>query len=229
MSSDPLLAVEGLTLTQRVEALKRTATKLAALRDKHTEDLEAKTAEVDDLTKRIELLGKVHELFHTLMDLMVVKQVRAVEAIVTEGLQTIFGDDYYFEADVGPKWGKVSVDFSIRKGPTDGPNTHSGPPLESFGGGPSSLASLTLRVLTVLRLKLWPMFVLDEALGAVSDEFVDQTGLFLRQLAEKAGVDIMLITHKTAFRDHAHKSYQCAQASDDEGAQWVTLGGAREV
>lgn len=225
MSGDSLHSVEG--LAERVQALRQNATKLVALRDKHADDLEAKTTEVADLTKRIELLGKVHELFHALMDIMVVKQVRAVEAIVTDGLQTIFGDDYHFEADVGPKWGKVAVEFSIRKGEKDSPNTHSGPPLEAFGGGPSSIASLTLRVLTVLKLKLWPMFVLDEALGAVSDEFVDQTGLFLRQLAEKAGVDVLLITHKQAFRDHANMAYQCSQTVGEDGSQWVTLGGAK--
>ena len=82
---------------------------------------------------------KVGELFRLLMDLLVVKQVRSVENVVTEGLRTIFHDlELAFEADVGPKYGKVSVEFFIRQGAKDDPLSHRGRPLEAFGGGPST-------------------------------------------------------------------------------------------
>ena len=155
------------------------------------------------MSGRIELLTKVGELFRVLMDILVVKQVHAVESVVTEGLQTIFYDqDLSFEADVGPKYNKVAVEFFIREGSKDNPLSHRGRPLEAFGGGPSSIASLALRILTVLRLKLWPLLVLDEALVAVSDDYIDQTGQFLQSLADKLGFDVMLVTHKPAFLSH---------------------------
>lgn len=183
------------------------------------DDLAVKQAEVATLSQRIELLVKVGELFRTLMDLMVVKQVRVVEEIVTEGLQSIFHDlDLSFESDIVPRYNKIAVDFYIRQGQKDDPLSFRGRPLESFGGGPSSVASLVLRVFTVIRLKLWPVLILDEALGAVSDEYTDQTALFLRTLAQKLGVDILLVTHKQAFLDHANAAYRCSEVVEEDGS-----------
>jgi DNA repair exonuclease SbcCD ATPase subunit len=226
MQSDPIHAVEG--VAQRVRALRQTSTKLTTLRDSLAGDLESKEREVGELTKRIELLAKVHELFRVLMDLMIVKQVRMVEDVVTEGLQTIFYDlELSCEADVGPKWGKISVEFFFRQGDKDNPLSYRGKPMQSFGGGPSSIASLVLRLLTVLRLKLWPVLVLDEALGAVSEQYVEHTGVFLERLAKKMGIDVLLVTHKPAFLDHANVTYRCSEVAEAEGTRHLVLEGAK--
>jgi hypothetical protein len=192
-------------------------------------DLASKEREIIELGAQVEKLTKVLELFRVLMDLLVIKQVRSVESVVTQGLKTIFSDlDLSFEAEVGPKYNKIAVDFFIRQGPKDSLTSHRGKPLDSFGGGPSSVASLALRVLTVLRLKLWPILVLDEALGAVSDEYTDQTGQFLRALSDKIGVDLLLVTHKPAFLDHAHQAYRCAEEVGSDGTtRWLTLRSIR--
>ena len=217
MPSDEVHAIEG--LSQRVRTLSNRTIRLTTLRDQVQDDLTVKQAEVATLSQRIELLVKVGELFRTLMDLMVVKQVRVVEEIVTEGLQSIFHDlDLSFESDIVPRYNKIAVDFYIRQGQKDDPLSFRGRPMESFGGGPSSVASLVLRVLTVLRLKLWPVLILDEALGAVSDEYTDQTALFLRTLAQKLGVDILLVTHKQAFLDHANVAYRCSEVVEEDGS-----------
>ena len=217
MPSDEVHAIQG--LSQRVRALSDRAIRLTTLRDQVQKDLDTKQAEVVSLTERIDLLVKVGELFRTLMDLLVVKQVRAVEEIVTEGLQSIFFDlNLSFESDIVPRYNKVAVDFFVRQGKKDDPLSFRGRPLESFGGGPSSVASLVLRVITVLRLKLFPMLILDEALGAVSDEYTDPTALFLRTLAQKMGVDILLVTHKQAFLDHANTAYRCSEIVSEDGS-----------
>lgn len=226
MQSDPLYAVEG--VAQRVRALRQTSTKLTTLRDRLARDLDVKEQEVDELTQRIGLLAKVHELFRVLMDQMLVKQVHMVEGVVTEGLQSIFYDlELSCEADVGPKWGKIAVEFFFRQGGRDDPLSYRGRPLQSFGGGPSSIASLVLRLLTVLRLKLWPVLVLDEALGAVSEQYVENTGIFLSRLAKKLNIDVLLVTHKAAFLDHANVTYQCLE-SESDGARQLVLKGSDE-
>ncbi len=220
MQGESIRPDEG--LAQRVKSLQQTSTKLVTLRDRLAKDLEAKELEVGDLTCQIELLAKVHELFRVLMDQMIVSQVRVVEGIVTEGLQSIFHDlDLSCEADVGPKWGKISVEFFFRQGRKDDPLSYRGRPLASFGGGPSSIASLILRLLTVLRLKLWPVLVLDEALGAVSADYVGPTGIFLEELTKKMGIDILLVTHKTAFLDHADAAYQCSENVEGDARDLV--------
>jgi hypothetical protein len=223
MQSHSVHAVEG--LDARVRALGQKATRFVTLRDQLAGNLASKEQEVVELGTQVEKLTKVLELFRVLMDLLVVKQVRSVESVVTEGLKTIFYDlDLSFEAEIGPKYNKIAVDFFIRHGSKDDLFSHRGKPLESFGGGPSSVASLALRILTVLRLKLWPMLVLDESLVAISDEYTDQTGQFLRALCSKLGVDLLLVTHKPAFLDHAHQSYRCTEEIGDDGTtRWLAL------
>lgn len=216
MPGDAVHAVEG--LKQRVRALNGTAVRLTTLRGRLRTELASKQKEVQDLSARVELLTKVSELFRVLMDLLVVNQVRSVESVVTEGLRSIFHDlDLWFEADVDQKYGKIAIDFFFRQGAKDNPLSHRGKPLGSFGGGPSSVASLILRVLTVLRLKLWPLLLLDEALSAVSDDYIDSTAQFLQGLAGKMGVDILLVTHKQGFLEHADQAYRCTEVISEDG------------
>ena len=222
MSSDPLHAVEG--VADRVRALSRRSTQLVTLRDRLASELSQKEAEVQELGFQIERLTKVSELFRKLMDLLVDKQVRAVENIVTEGLKSIFDNlDLSFEADVGPKYNKIAVEFFLRSGAKDSPVSHRGPPLEAFGGGPSSVASLILRILTVLRLKRYPILFLDEALAAVSAEYVDAAGRFLTSLSERLKVVILLVTHQQGFLDHAVRAYRCTEDAGDDGTTWLSL------
>jgi hypothetical protein len=180
-------------------------------------------AEVATLGVEETLLQKVSELFRVLTDRLVNDQVRALAGIVTEGLVSIFADqDLAFEAEAGQKYGKVSVDFFLRSGDPER-GGYRGPPLEAFGGGPSSVVSLVLRILTLLRLGKAPILLLDETLAAVSDEYVDPTGRFLRELAQSAGLDVLLVTHKTAFLEHANLCYQGGAEVSPGGSQAFTV------
>jgi len=152
-------------------------------------------------------LTKVGELLRLLLDKLVVDQVRNIEQVVTKGLKSIFFDqNLSFVAEVGTSRNKVSIDLLVKK-------EHNGieivgPSLETSGGGISSIAALTLRLLALLRLKKFPFLLLDETLSAVSDEYVDQTGQFLGKLAATTGIPILLVTHKQSFLDHAACAYQ---------------------
>lgn len=206
MQGDSLHARQELTWGPRLRALTDRAAQLQAIRDQAKSDLASRTQEVDGLSSRIEVLTKVGTLFQALMDRLVLQHIKSIESVVTEGLQTIFHDqDLSFEAEVGQRYNRLAIDFYIKQDHIQFPIR--GRPLESFGGGPSSLASLVLRVLALLRLKRWPVLLLDETLAAVSDEYVDQTGQFLEQLASTLGITILLVTHKQAFVDHATIAY----------------------
>lgn len=206
MSSDALHPLEAVG---RATRLAERATKLEALRDHLQHERTTLEGEVVRLGSDIEKLLKVEELFRALMDQLVVHQVRALEAVVTDGLQTIFFDQaLHFESDIEAKYGKVSIDFQLRQGAVGDPLTIRGRPLESFGGGPSSVIALILRVLTLLKLKRLPFLVLDETLLAVSDEYCAATGKFLQALSETMHLHFLLITHKPAYLDYSHLAYQ---------------------
>jgi ABC-type uncharacterized transport system YnjBCD ATPase subunit len=124
-----------------------------------------------------------------------------------EGLKSIFFDiDLAFQAEVGQSRGKVSIDLLVKRSQNDIEIV--GPPLDTSGGGVSSIASLTLRLLALMRLKKFPILLLDETLSSVSDYYVDQTGQFLGKLSEMTNIPILLVTHNQAFLDHAKTAYQ---------------------
>jgi len=226
MSSDSVHPIDD--LIHRVRAVEESSIRIATLRDRMTFELAAKEAEVSQLTVRVEKLTKVSELFRALLDQLVVKQVRTIEGVVTEGLNTIFFDlGLGFEAEISPKYNKVSVDFLFRQGAADDPLAIRGKPLDSFGGGPSAVADLILRMMALLRLKRRPLLLLDETLASVSDDYVDATGSFLQQLAESMKIDVLLVTHKQSFLDHANRAYRCSEVVVEEaGFRYLELRSA---
>ena len=217
MSSDSLRTRNGLTdWRRRVQALNDTTTRLQITRDRIAEELAARQLEVEALSLRIEKVTKAGELLHALMDKLVLDQVRTIEGVVTEGLHAIFPDlALAFEAEVGTKYNKIAIDFFLKQGTDD--TAIRGAPMESFGGGPTSVSSLILRLLALLRLKRFPFLLLDETLAAVSDEYVDEAGQFLRKLAASTGIDILFVTHKAAFLEHAAHAFLGFEDTDDDG------------
>ena len=210
MHSDTLRSGHGL----RLSAVSKTAIELQTLRRKLQQDLDARTREVEVLTVRLDQLSKVGELFRVLMDRLVMDHVRSIEGVVTEGFKAIFWDQKLtFEAETSYAYNKVSIDFYVRQ--EKGNRVIKAPPLEAFGGGCASIASLILRVLAMRRLNKWPLLVLDETLLAVSTQYVGLTSQFLRELAQKTGINILLVTHNTEFLEHANISYQAEPDAEE--------------
>ena len=82
MQGDPVHAQQGVSaLASRVRVLQDTAARTRALRDRLTEELSTRRAEVSDLSVRIEQLSKVGELFRTLMDRLVEEQSEGMDQI----------------------------------------------------------------------------------------------------------------------------------------------------
>jgi DNA repair ATPase RecN len=210
MHSDTLRSGHGLRLT----AITKTATELQTLRRKLQQDLETRTREVEVLSVRLDQLAKVGELFRALMDRLVLDHIRSIEGVVTEGFKAIFWDQQLaFEAEISHAYNKVSIDFYIRQ--EKGTMSIKAPPLDAFGGGCVSIASLILRVLAMRRLNKWPLLVLDETLMAVSEQYVGLTSQFLRELAQKTGIRILLVTHNPEFLEHANISYYATADTEE--------------
>jgi hypothetical protein len=208
MQSDSIYPIKGLTRSQRVRKLHDQVTKVKAIRDQLIEDRAGREREIETLSSRQEVLSKVSELYRVLMDRMVMGQLQVIERVVTEGLKTIFFDqDLSFKAELSSKYNRVSADLFICQGDPEKGGIK-GSPLDSFGGGPSSITSLILRVLTILRLKRRKLLLLDETLAAVSDDYIETTGQFLRKLSEAVDIPILIVTHKPAFLDHSATAYQ---------------------
>jgi DNA repair exonuclease SbcCD ATPase subunit len=206
VQGDAVHAEQTLSVAQRVKALNQRASRVQGQRDHVREELELRSKEIDQLSVRIDVLVKVGELFRALMDRLVMSHVRSVESVITEGLHSIFFDQTLtFEAEIVQKYSKIHIDFFMRQ--ERGRYVVRGRPMTNFGGGPATIASLVLRLLVLMKLKRKPILFLDETLSAISDEYIDQTGLFLRKLAVSTGTPILLVTQKREFVEKATVAY----------------------
>ena len=216
------MSCDKIRTRHRLSAVRDSAVALRTLRRQLLQERDARALEVEALNERLNVLGKVGELFRALMDVLVMSHVRSIEAVVTEGLRSVFDDQVFaFEAEVQQRYNKLAIDFYFRQDHRRvSVRAH---PLEAFGGGPSSVASLILKVLAMKRLGKWPLLVLDESLAAVSDEYIEQTGAFLKGLAAKTGFSILLVTHKPAFLEHADVAYRANEHTITDSGPQVAL------
>ena len=87
-----------------------------------------------------------------------------------------------------------------------------GDPVRSFGGGPSSLLGVVLRVISIVRQPgMDRILILDEPMAQVSKSYGPLAGKLLRKLCEPPpqglGFKMLVVTHMKSIADAAHKRY----------------------
>jgi chromosome segregation ATPase len=182
---------------------------LKGARSALVKSLEDLRTEIDDLAAKGILLNKTVELFHFLLDRLIYSGVESISEIVTEGLKAIFHDqEIAFKGEISTKRNLTNVEFKTAQDGVEGPA------LEAFGGGVSSVESLILRLLVILKTGLARFVLLDESLAALSEQYDEAAATFIKQMCAKLNMDILLITHKPQYLDFADTAYQAEAQSD---------------
>jgi len=175
------------------------ADRALALRDAAAKRVSSTKTEIKRLENREGTLDLVAELFRRLIDQEVTTGVKAVEKLQSEGLASVFTDmDLSVEANVDVVRGKVSVDLvTVHKRP-DG-SIVKGLSTEGFGGSVTTVQSVLLRIIVMIRRGLRPFLLLDESLPAFDGNYIVNVGTFLKVLCERLGIDILVVTHNPAL------------------------------
>ncbi len=172
--------------------------------------LEAKVTEADH---QIDVQMQVVTLLQQLLDMLIRTKAKDVSALLTDGCQSIFSDmKLTVLEEVGVERNKVSVTFETQE--DKGERQIRGDVVDSFGGGVAATQGMLLRLYTVLGKDWLKLIVVDEPLGTVSAQYIPSVGSFLRRICESAGLDMLMITHKTGFLEHAHTPYQAVRKGD---------------
>lgn len=131
-----------------------------------------------------------------------------VEKIVTVGLRNIFGDPDVEFGVVGATRGKLAaMDFVVRS--RAGDVVTETPIMDARGGGVAATAGFLLRVvLLMLRPNTRKVLFLDETFAQLSAEYEPAMAEFLRELVDKTGTQIVLVTHSEAYADSADTTYR---------------------
>jgi hypothetical protein len=167
------------------------------------------------LRGQIELHGTVVALLNRIGEERQDTAQRQIEELVTRGLQVVFDNSVSFHLIPRVVAGRATLDPVIRTVFEDGElDTHV---LEARGGGMAAVTGFLLRVVVLLltpETQARRFLALDETFGMVSAEYEPRVAEFLRELADKAGVQILLITHSTAYSDAADVAYRLILGPD---------------
>lgn len=136
-----------------------------------------------------------------------------VEELVTRALQTIFGENLSFHVVQSVKANRAEVDFVLRS--KYGEQVIDTPVMDARGGGMAAVVGFVLRLVVLLLTPEARRFLaLDETFAHVSASYEPRVAEFLREVADKAGVQILLVTHSTAYGDLADARYRLVLGSD---------------
>lgn len=172
-------------------ALERTGSRLRA-------EIVELTGVVDDYARAAAVLTRVGE------DRQADAQAK-IEALVTQGLHTIFSDDLSFHLVPTVRGNRPEVDFVVRSS-LDGATVDTAV-MDARGGGLAATVGFLLRLVVLLlsRDRQDTVLFLDETFAHVSADYEPRLAEFLRFLVDKTGVQIVLVTHSDAYSDLADR------------------------
>lgn len=132
-----------------------------------------------------------------------------IELLVTQGLQKIFGDHLSFKVVQSIKGKTPVVEFLIQTRLADG-KIREADILSSMGGGVAAVTGFLLRLIVLLldTSRKDAILILDETFAHVSDSYLPALSEFLREIVDKAKVQIVLVTHQPVFAEVADKAYK---------------------
>lgn len=201
-----MISLDG--YARRLAATNSKIGELRGRRDSARDRLRNTRQEITRLTGEEEVADLSATVLRTLIDEEVSLSVKAVEDLLTEGLRAVFEDqDLSVRADVDIQRGKVAVELVTIQRHSDG-TVSEGLSRDAFGGAVTTVQSVLLRTIVIVRRRLRPVMFLDESLPAFDANYVNNMGVFLRILCEKIGMDILLVSHNPAMIEAANKAYR---------------------
>lgn len=166
------------------------------------------TAEVATLTETVDELDRVTALLNSLGEEKQLAAQESIEGLVTRGLQMIFDSTLSFHIIQNVRGKTAVVEFVVRT--TIGPSVIETSVMDARGGGLAAVIGFLLRLVVMLMSRGSRdsnVLVLDETFSMVSADYLEPLGEFLREVVDKTGAQIIMVTHQPAFEDFADKVY----------------------
>lgn len=128
-----------------------------------------------------------------------------LESLITEAVREIYGLEYRIELDYSIKNNRSYVDIVLSYDKEKGTVRRT---MEGFGGGMSDVISVPLRLLVILSSKNTDrVCILDEAYKHVDLERIEFVGKFLKTIANKMDMQILMSTHHEDLQKEADKIF----------------------
>lgn len=167
-------------------------------------------AEIAELQSEISILEKSSIVLNSIAETRQIKAQTVIEELVTRGLQEIFDDTLSFHIVQKMNGKTVTVEFLVRTSLPGGVVVDT-PVIDARGGGLAATIGFLLRVIIMLLRNGKDqdnILILDETFAMVSAEYLDGLGNFIREIVEKTGIQVVMVTHQPEFLDFADKAYR---------------------
>lgn len=210
-----------MTPEQRIRSLRdllhRRTGERAALQDR----IEAEGVAIDTRDASMECLKKAIEVLQAASETRRQELRDRVEALITRGLQAVFGrPDYVFTFEVSMSRGVFTMRPMLRSKFKDRVIEKS--ILDGHGGGIADVVSFLLRVvvLTLSRPRRAPVLMLDEPFRHAASHHLRGIGDLLRELNRSAGIQFVIVTHQPELMDAADVVYR-SELGEDNHTEFV--------
>lgn len=136
---------------------------------------------------------------------MEIKQI--IEELVSQALQSVFGDRYSFEVDNQIQRNKPETNFYVI---VDGRRRLL---KVGLGGGVVDLVAFSLRVVlwAIQNPRSTSTLVLDEPLRFLDKQKLVQAGVMIKKLSEMLNLQFIIVTHEAQLIDVADRAYLVEQ------------------
>ena len=127
-----------------------------------------------------------------------------IETIVTKAIQAVFDRPFEFKVRFEEKRNKSECILSI----VEGDNEYI--PKDDMGVGVIDIAGFVLRIVlwSLQKQKTRGTFIYDEPLKTIGhDELMYRAGEMIRQLVEKLGIQVIIITHEPELMELGDKAW----------------------
>jgi DNA repair exonuclease SbcCD ATPase subunit len=192
-------------LQTRLHGLKSRYDRLAGQSDQLESNLRRVEAQVSKHQDEIRLLGETADLLQHLQRVLIDENIQEIEGLVSDALKEVFPDQNLgFKVEQIIERGRTSLNFYVMDNSFEPPAQRE--IMDCLGGGVVAVVSFLLRVIALKKLNLYPFLALDETFGQVSTDYIPNVSKLLRQLSERLGIDIFLVTHQEGFLSGAHRA-----------------------
>lgn len=199
-----------ITLEARLRSRRRELDSLLGQKRSVMAQLEEFGNELVDLADNVIVYERVNSLLNSIGEHRQFAAQNAIEQLVTRGLQTIFDDSLSFHIIQDVKARRAEVSFIVRTTLLDGTKVDTDV-LNARGGGLAATVGFLLRLVVLLLRydgKRDILMVLDETFAHVSAEYVEGVRDFIRQVVDKTGIQVLMVTHQPEFAEAADKVYR---------------------
>jgi len=139
-----------------------------------------------------------------------------IEKVVTDALRLIYGPSYSVQLSYSMKNNRSHLDIEMTRDTEAGEVKRN---MSGFGGGVSDTISVPLRLMVLMGSGgTDKVCALDECWKHVDNDRIELVGKFLRVMADKLGIQVLLCSHHDAVRSFADRTYE---VSENEGVSLV--------